>query len=500
VSAIPVVDVFAGPGGLAEGFSSLEVGGRRAFRIALSIEKDANAHRTLRLRGFYRQFKGDLPEEYWALLRGECVIDDLYARYPKEFKKASEECIAHELGPASDTHTRSLVTGALAKHSGPWGLIGGPPCQAYSLVGRSRNRGIEGYVPENDHRQTLYVEYLQILADHRPAFFVMENVKGLLSATHDSEKIFGRILSDLRDPSTALRREGRRAPSRGPEYEIHSISNASSGLFGPSAKDMIIRSEEYGIPQARHRVILLGVLKGATKNAPGVLTRTGETSLWSVLSDLPKLRSGLTDRDDSAASWCHFIRTVARQPWVRSLDASVRDSVVEACDKIASPLAGRGGEFVRSRRLSVTRLGGVVNHATRGHIAADLERYLFASCFARVMNRSPVLEDFPEALLPKHKNVVKAIKGSLFNDRFRVQLRNRPSTTITSHISKDGHYYIHPDSHQCRSLTVREAARLQSFPDDYFFCGPRTSQYHQVGNAVPPELARRIAEIVSRLF
>src|SRR5258708_894591 len=142
----------------------------------------------------------------------------------------------------------------------------------------------------------------------------------------------------------------------------------------------------------------------------------------------------------------------------------------------------------------------ICNHETRGHITKDLHRYLFAAAFAKIKGRAPLLEDLPKALLPQHKNVQDALKETKFNDRFRVQLANKPSTTVVSHISKDGHYYIHYDPTQCRSLTVREAARLQTFADNYFFEGNRTQQYHQVGNAVPPLLAVKIAKIVLNLL
>jgi DNA (cytosine-5)-methyltransferase 1 len=132
---------------------------------------------------------------------------------------------------------------------------------------------------------------------------------------------------------------------------------------------------------------------------------------------------------------------------------------------------------------------------------ADLERYLFVAAFGEAFDRSPKLDEFPTSLLPDHKNAKPTGKGEIpFSDRFRVQRWDAPSTTITSHISKDGHYYIHPDLLQCRALTVREAARLQTFPDNYFFEGNRTQQYHQVGNAVPPYLAMQIARSVADIL
>ena len=145
------------------------------------------------------------------------------------------------------------------------------------------------------------------------------------------------------------------------------------------------------------------------------------------------------------------------------------------------------------------KLGGVLQHQSRSHMRSDLRRYMFAACFAKSAGTSPKLRDFPPKLLPDHVNVNDSEEGKAipFADRFRVQLAKQPASTVVSHISKDGHYYIHPDPSQCRSLTVREAARLQTFPDNYFFEGNRTEQFWQIGNAVPPLLARKIALVIS---
>jgi DNA mismatch endonuclease Vsr len=160
-----------------------------------------------------------------------------------------------------------------------------------------------------------------------------------------------------------------------------------------------------------------------------------------------------------------------------------------------------GAKSDLARWFNDQRLGGVLNHEARGHMPADLHRYLYASCYAQLFGSSPALADFPRRLLPEHENAVRAANGSSdFADRFRVQCRHAPASTVVSHISKDDHYYIHYDPHQCRSLTVREAARLQTFPDNYFFEGNRTEQYVQVGNAVPPLLAHQIANAVSQLL
>src|ERR1035441_3703104 len=206
---IPVIDLFAGPGGLGEGFSSLlNDAGERAFKIKLSIEMDEQAHRTLELRAFFREFPvGEAPQDYYDYLARKISREELYLRHLQQAEHAWQEAWHAELGgkQTSDTEVDERIEAALGNRQN-WVLIGGPPCQAYSLVGRSRVIGGEGGLAqyEADPRHKLYKHYLRILAVHQPPVFVMENVKGLLSAKVKQERIFDRILADLKNPTEAL--------------------------------------------------------------------------------------------------------------------------------------------------------------------------------------------------------------------------------------------------------------------------------------------------------
>lgn len=209
---IPVIDLFAGPGGLGEGFSAYtpdEI--EFPFRIGLSVEKDPVARETLRLRSFFRQFhRDDVPEVYYRMLRCEFDRKEFPDRLQDEgpdllrkWQAADDEAMRAEMG-ASDEINREIssrINKVLGPKPGMWVLIGGPPCQAYSIVGRVRNQGNAAYRIEDDHRSNLYREYLRIIAQHRPPIFVMENVKGMLSASLEGQKVFDRILNDLKSPT-----------------------------------------------------------------------------------------------------------------------------------------------------------------------------------------------------------------------------------------------------------------------------------------------------------
>jgi DNA (cytosine-5)-methyltransferase 1 len=499
-----VVDLFAGPGGLAEGFSAVrDQYGQRVFELALSVEKEASAFRTLRLRSFTRQFNDRLPDAYYEYVAGAITRDDLVARYPEEWQRACEETFQLELGsPGSEALIDPMLDRIRDEADGETILVGGPPCQAYSTVGRARNKGIIGYVARDDPRHFLYREYIRILGRLKPAAFVMENVKGFLSAKVDGESIFQMVTADLRSAGGSL-----------DSYSIFPLTDAS----GTGGREHVIEAERYGIPQARHRVILFGIRKDLALRLGGLihpdhlLQANGQTTVEDVLAGMPRLRSRLSRSADTEEAWRSAV-TLAFQEAATGTFEEEDDELDALCPELMrtaeamkampslppyrSSEAGTVRNNLLAQWLIDPRLNTLPNHEARSHMESDLARYAFAATFAKVFGRSPKAGQFPAQLAPDHQNWASGV----FKDRFRVQCWGAPSSTVTSHISKDGHYFIHPDPLQCRSLTVREAARLQTFPDNYLFEGNRTEQYIQVGNAVPPLLAVQIAQVVRRVL
>jgi DNA (cytosine-5)-methyltransferase 1 len=360
---------------------------------------------------------------------------------------------------------------------------------------------------EQDEKHTLYLEYLRIIADHRPPIFVMENVKGLLSATIEGKSAINRIVRDLQQPATAI--AGAPADLA---YRLYSLTEEEMAEGEVDPRLFLVRAEDHGIPQARHRMFIVGI-RSDLKVRPSTLRKMTAPTVRDTLGSLPAIRSGLSKEKDSHDAWLSAIRHIASMNIRGQLNGAAyagpvaRELRFDKLIEMRSPRSTSSSRYEMRRpnhdvlrSLYDERLTVLTAHDARSHMASDLRRYLYAATFAQETGRSPKLADFPANLLPDHQNVEEGRSGKMFSDRFRVQLADQVSTTITSHISKDGHYFIHYDPAQCRSLTVREAARLQTFPDNYFFAGPRTEQYHQVGNAVPPKLAQQIAEIVAEVL
>lgn len=484
------IDLFAGPGGLAEGFSSSS--GPAEFKIDLSVEMDPGAFSTLRLRSFFRNLDRSDRQDYFDFANGEMPLEEVARRHRYAWERAEAETAMLELGKLDDDRKLDArLDELLEDETDNFVVIGGPPCQAYSLAGRSRNAGITDYAPEKDRRHFLFREYIRILDKVRPRAFVMENVKGILSSSVSGGKIFELIRRDL-------------VNAAGPDtYRLFSLSPA------PQKSGYLLRAEEHGVPQARHRVIILGLRRDVAANLDEEEIRlpkaTQEVTVAEAIGDLPELRSGLSRGEDNFVRWTEAVTGA----FLSAADAApegsgLRRSLVQHQRAISrgkgmsrtSRVYGFTSPSEYAKSLRDERLVRPPNHESRGHMISDLARYAFCSTFAELEGRPPSSRDFPEALAPDHQSW----NSGKFADRFKVQVWDRPSSTVTSHISKDGHYFIHPDPAQCRSLTVREAARLQSFPDDYVFLGNRTSQYVQVGNAVPPVLARQIAMVLGQLL
>ncbi len=406
------LDLFAGAGGLSEGFV------RAGFEPVAHVESDQAACFTLRTRQAYHWLQAHgQAERYADYLHARISRAELYASVPEQVVNA---VIRAEIGARTLPDIFRNIDNLL-EHQRPDLIIGGPPCQAYSIVGRSRDRNRM----QGDRRNYLYQYYAEFLKRYRPLYFVFENVIGLLSARDEYGDLYLTAMRDL---------------FRKCSYETEYLT---------------LSSGDYGVLQNRKRVILVGRRDRATGFYPEPEQWHPEVSVKEVFSDLPMLRSG--------------------------------EGAVGPCRTAAYHGTWQHEAGIRNEALPVTW------HQARPNTAQDLEIYRIA---VDLWNKEQTRLNYNA--LPDHLKTHR--QRSAFLDRFKVVAADLPfSHTVVAHIAKDGHYYIHPDIQQNRSITPREAARLQTFPDDYYFESSsgvpgRTPAFRQIGNAVPVLLARKIAE------
>ena len=408
------LDLFAGAGGLSEGFA------RTGAEGIAHIELDQYAAQTLETRVAYYYLKtNNRLNEYRAYQKTyhlnkkerEIARTAFLETIPK---RILDSVINMEISEESLPIIFEMINNQLAIRNidNLDLIIGGPPCQAYSVVGRSRT----GKNNENDSRHYLYKLYVKFLERFRPKAFVFENVPGIYTAKE------GAIFDDVREK----------------------LENA-----GYSIKAYDFNALDFGVPQNRKRVIIIGFRNDLMEHdfeMPLNMQNTFEVTEY--INDLPLLKAG---------------ETCTSYKYKFEASNALIHSKIRNNDDI------------------------LTHHVARGHIERDLEIYKEAVDLWNREGRRLKYSDLRPELI-SHKNT------SSFLDRFKVVSGDLCySHTVVAHISKDGHHYIHPDIAQNRSITVREAARLQSFPDDYFFEGPRTANFIQIGNAVPPLMGERIA-------
>lgn len=403
-----IIDLFSGAGGLTEGF-------RDNYNIIGHVEKEFAASETLKLRdAYYYLNKNNQLELYYDFLNGTIDEETLLASVPKKLldKTVNEEINDQTIDDIFKKIDLNLNNQTVS------GIIGGPPCQAYSTIGRARN----AHKKATDGRIYLYRYYIDFLQRYNPSFFVFENVKGLLSFKDtDNELLFPKMQQEFRDAGYDL------------DYKL-------------------INTENYGVPQSRERVIIFGTLS-SKHNLIDIFFKNLESlqqdsvDVKQALTGLPKLHAGETKNKYTSAS----------------------------------------NEFVKEVYRKNTNVPLTQNTA-RPNNPNDLSIYkIVASAKQKGIN---LKYNELDSTLITHKHTDK------FLDRYKALSWDTPSHTIVAHIAKDGHHYIHPDVKQNRSITVREAARLQGFPDDFYFETSRTSAFTQIGNAVPPILSKKIVKAI----
>ena len=405
--AFSFIDLFAGAGGLSEGFV------QAGFNPVAHVEMNPFAAKTIETRSAWYYLKSIGSEStYYNYLRGSITRDELLASVPKEQLSA---VICETMSDKSLPSIFRRVDGIM-KEKGLQSvdvIIGGPPCQAYSLVGRAQSTHMETPMSE-DPRNNLYKLYGRFLKRYQPRMFVFENVMGIESANG------GRTWKNIQK---YLKRVG---------YEIECHEQ---------------NAKQFGVLQNRRRMIIVGWLKESGLKYPEFTEVKFGAIVNDLLDDLPSIYPG-----ESASEY----RTVEMSEYLKKTGIRTTEDVLTL--HISRPNKERDIAIYK-RAIELWQEGKRLNY-----------------------------NDLPDEL-KTHKN------RSSFLDRFKVVEGSEPYChTMLAHISKDGHYFIHPDLNQHRSITVREAARIQSFPDSYFFEGPRTAQFVQIGNAVPPLMAKGIAD------
>jgi DNA (cytosine-5)-methyltransferase 1 len=313
-------------------------------------------------------------------------------------------------------------------------IIGGPPCQSFSTLGRAKDG--EGMV--NDPRNFLFESYIKVLDKFKPKMFVFENVTGLLSAKINGKLIVNKILKEL-----------------GKNYKV--VANPNS---------MVLNSADYGVPQIRKRVIIIGVRKDVN------------TSPEQIYEGIKKTHFDASDKNSgNAKKYVTVKEAIGELPKLKQGEGE-KNILFNPTDE---------NDFLKHIRPNSKY--ELLDHVSRTHNELDVKRYVAMS--KNKWDFSELLEKSPELSHPKAR---------VFNNSYVVQHWNMPSKTIIAHLYKDGNQFIHPDYKQGRTLTPREAARLQSFPDDFVFEGSKTQQFKQIGNAVPPLFAEAIAKSIKQIL
>jgi DNA (cytosine-5)-methyltransferase 1 len=403
------IDLFAGAGGLSEGFI------KAGFNPLAHVELDKAACFTLKTRVAYHYLaKQGRLDEYYSYLRGEIKRDDLYSK----IEKGLLDTVINSAIGKDNTEVFQKID-SVRRNQQVDLIVGGPPCQAYSVIGRAALKH-----REDDGRKTLYIAYGEFLERYKPKLFVFENVPGFKTA------------------------------DGGIHYFL--LKEYFKGL-GYEVEDAYLNARDYGVVQNRKRLIIIGWQKKLPFNYPAFKKVKEHFTRNDIFTDLPPVRTN------------HF-------------------------DRFSFYTNKKANEYLSSNGIR-NGVDFVTQHITRPHNNRDLEIYRLA------INKLAEGKRLKNKDIPEKKRTQKNIKD--FLDRFKV-VDEIPHTMI-AHIAKDGHHFIHPDKEQLRSISVREAARIQSFPDDFYFEGakesqPRTAAFRQIGNAVPPLMAYKIASTIRNQF